>query len=326
MTLRPMRHRLGQGLVVAACCAHSLAQAEPRLHVALEYVADPVLGCPSESELSATVTERLGYNPFSSEGSEPRLRIAINRSADGAVAQLEWTDRQQRGEGERRIVSRGGNCVELARSLAFAVAVQIQLHASASAPAEGADPSAPPTPPRVRPPPEPPRAIQARPERVVLVGLGALARHGLTPGVSPGVRLFAGLSQQRWSLELSGHATLPSDFQLADGSGFAANEVGANLAPCWRISTFGLCALGTLSIVHVRGHGVDRVGSPSSLTGGVGGRLQLGWPALERFGVVVQGEALAVLAPRHVSLNQMTVWSTAPVAFTVMLDFVAIFR
>lgn len=326
MTLRPTRHRLGQGLAIAACFAHSSARAEPRLHVALEYIADPALGCPSESELSATVTERLGYNPFSSEGSEPRLRIAINRAADRAEAHLEWTNREQRGEGERRIVSAGENCTELARSLAFAVAVQIQLHASASAPAEDAEPKAPQPPPRVLPPPEPPRAKEARPERVVILGLGALARHGLTPGVSPGVRLFAGLSQEQWSLELSGHATLPSEFQLADGSGFTANELGANLVPCLRISTFGLCALGTLSVIHVRGHGVDRVGSPSSLTGGFGGRLQLGWPALERFGVVVQGEALAVLAPRHVSLNQTTVWSTAPVALTVMLDFVAIFR
>jgi hypothetical protein len=321
-----MRHRLGHGLALAACCAHSLARAEPRLHVALEYVADPGLGCPSGSELSATVTERLGYNPFSSEGSEPRLRIAVNRAADSAEAHLEWIDREQHSEGERRLVSAGGNCTELARSLAFAVAVQIQLHASASAPVDGAEPKAPKPPPRVLPAPEPPREKKVRPERVVLVGLGALARHGLTPGVSPGVRLFAGLSQQQWSLELSGHATLPAELQLADGTGFTANELGANLVPCLRISAFGLCALGTLSVVHVRGHGVDRVGNPSSLTGGVGGRLQLGWPALERFGVVVQAEALAVLAPRHVLLNQTTVWSTAPVALTVMLDFVAIFR
>jgi hypothetical protein len=125
---------------------------------------------------------------------------------------------------------------------------------------------------------------------------------------------------------LSAHATWPAELRLPDQTGFTARELGANLVPCLRWGPLGLCAVGTLSFLHVRGQGVDRIGSPSSTAGGVGGRLQLFWPALERFGIVVQGEALAILSPRDVLLNRTTVWSTAPVAFTAILDFATIFR
>lgn len=325
--LRPRRYR-GLWLIpaLAFCCRHGLAETSKGLRVVLEYSADAALGCPTSAELKASVSRQLGYDPFAVDGAEPRLRVEIVRIADRLEAQIEWIDRQQSGEGERRLAADDADCVALARSLAFAVAVQIQLHASA-----GEAPSAPPPPP----PPSPPVApAPAKPtssdedtpaRRLVLLGVGALARHGLAPNVAPGLRVFGGLSKDWWAFELSAHATLPTHFHLADGSGFAAQELGANLAPCLRRAPFGVCAVGTISLLHVRGQGVDRTGSPSALTGGVGARLQLLLPSLERFGVSVQGEALAVVAPQDVFLNQRKVWSTAPVAFTAILDFAAIF-
>ena len=312
-------------LVVALCGKPGEALAQPSRRVLLEYSADPALNCPSAAELSSSIVAQLGFDPFTSEPSEQRLRVAITKLADGAEAQIEWFDRGQHSEGERRLASGGGDCAELARSLPFALSVQVQLHASADPLATpAAKPAEPPNQPRhERPAPTPaPTKAQAR----VLLGVGALVRSGLTPGISPGVRVFGTLTRTSWSLELSAHATLPAELRRSDGAGFEGRELGANLVPCLRSNLVGFCVLGTLSVLHVHGQGVDRVGSPTSATGGVGGRLQLFWPALERFGVVVQAEALAILAPRDVLLNQQTAWSTAPVAFTAILDFAAIFK
>ena len=326
-------HRAGQylawlAIVLAFSCTSAVASAQPSLRVMLAYSADPTLECPSGAELSSSIARQLGYDPFTSEPSAPQLRVVITRLVDGAEAQIEWIDQRQQSEGERRLASGGSGCAELARSLPFALAVQIQLHAaSAGAQVSAAPPeevkALPDAPPK-RPPAR--QATRAKPPRLILVGIGALARHGLTPGVSPGLRIFGVLSRKSWSLELSAHATWPAELRQPDATGFTARELGANLVPCLRWHPLGLCAVGTLSVLHVRGQGVDRIGTPSSTAGGVGGRLQLFWPALERFGIVVQGEALAVVSPRDVLLNQTTVWSTAPVAFTAILDFAAIFR
>jgi hypothetical protein len=327
-----MMHRASQylawlAIVLAFSCKSAVASAQPSLRVMLVYNADPTLECPSGAELSSSIARQLGYDPFTSEPSAPQLRVVITKLVDGAEAQIEWIDQHQQSEGERRLASGGSGCTELARSLPFALAVQIQLHAaSAGAQVTAAPPEVkvpPDAPPK--PPPVPP-LLRAKPPRLILVGVGALARHGLTPGISPGLRILGVLSRKSWSLELSVHGTWPAELQRADATGFTARELGANLVPCLRWDPVGLCAVGTLSILHVRGQGVDHIGSPSSTAGGVGGRLQLFWPALERFGIVVQGEALAVLSPRDILLNRTTVWSTAPVAFTAILDFTAIFR
>jgi len=324
---RRASHYLAQWLALAAilCCKSGLVLAQTPLRVALQYVTDPTLDCPSAGELSASIVSQLGYDPFTSDPSEARLRVAITKLVDGAEAQIEWIDRSQQSEGERRLASGGSGCGELARSLPFALAVQIQLHSSSStaAPAPREAPAPAPAPRPQNPPP--PRA-PAKAQHLVFLGAGVLARHGLTPGFSPGLRVFGALAREPWAVELSVHATLPTELRLSDGTGFSARELGANLVPCARFAPVGVCAVGTLGVLLVRGQGVDRVGSPSSITGGVGGRLQLLWPALERFGVIVQAEALVILAPRDVLLNQTAVWSTAPLAFTAILDFASLFR
>jgi hypothetical protein len=326
MIHRASQYLAGLALALAFSCNSGTALAQPSLRVALAYNADPTLECPSAAELSSSIARQLGYDPFTSEPSAPQLRVVITKLVDGAEAQIEWIDQQQQSEGERRLASGDGGCAELARSLPFAMAVQIQLHAaSAGVPLTVAPAVAAPAPPPPKPR-KPPPVARAKLPRMILVGIGALARHGLTPGISPGLRLLGVLSRKPWSLELSAHATWPTELRQPDATGFTARELGANLVPCLRWDAIGVCAVGTLSVLSVRGQGVDRIGSPSATTGGIGGRLQLFWPALERFGVVVQGEALAVVSPRDVLLNRMTVWSTSPVAFTAILDFTAIFR
>jgi hypothetical protein len=59
---------------------------------------------------------------------------------------------------------------------------------------------------------------------------------------------------------------------------------------------------------------------------GVGARVQLAWPALSGFSVLIHGEALALLTPRDVLLNRTVVWSTAPIVLAVGIDLAAVFR
>jgi hypothetical protein len=278
--------------------------------------------------MRASVTRQLGYDPFAAEAAEPRLRVNITKVANRAEARIEWLGDHEQSEGERRLASDDGDCAVLARSLAFALAVQIQLHASANEPPVAVPSPAkppPPHPPSAAPDNTPPRSPKTTPQRRVLLGLGAMLRGGRSPGVTPGLRAFGAVSSQRWSLELSAHGTLASELVQADGTGFTAHELAANLAPCVRFSPVGVCAVGTLSLLRVRGQGVDRVGTPSAVTGGLGARLQLLWPALERFGVLIQGEALAMPAHQDILVNHTTVWSTPPVVFTAILDFAGIF-
>ncbi|MES1187612.1 MAG: hypothetical protein ABUL60_27585 [Myxococcales bacterium] len=328
---RPSQYRgLWLTLALALCGRHGVAEPAPGLRLAFQYDADPSLQCPSEPELRASITRQLGYDPFAASA-EQRLRVNVSKVANRAEARIEWIDSHEQSEGERRLASDDGDCTALARSLAFAVAVQIQLHASANEPpptepVPAQPPPTPPSPPPAasadKPPPHPEKTVA---RRRMFLGAGAMLRQGTGPEMSPGLRAFGGLSSERWSLELSGHGTLTSSLEKPDGTGFSANELGANLVPCVRFSPVGACAVGTLSWLRVRGHGVDRVGAPSAVSIGVGARLQLIWPALERFGVILQGEALAMPARQDVLLNRTVVWSTAPVVFAAILDFATIF-
>jgi hypothetical protein len=171
---------------------------------------------------------------------------------------------------------------------------------------------------------------------VIMVGAGVLAAHGLTPGFSPGLRVFGSLGNQDYALELSTQATLPTEQSAASTvphlsphaprPSITARELSAKLAPCLRWSLAGVCADFMVGQLHVRGSGVDQVRSPSSLVAGAGAKLQLIWPALPSFGVLLQVEALALLTPRDVLVNQQVVWSTAPVLLGASLDLAAIIR
>jgi len=325
---------LGLGLASGLCTQRAHAESPPPLRVSLEYEVDAGLDCPSESDFSARVVHQLGYPVFVEPGAGQRLRIQISRGGERAQARIEWFDRDQNSEGERRLTSGGPGCADLARSLAFAVAVQIQLHASAAAPAstdaaEPAEPAPAPASAPARPEPSaptpPPRVAPPRRTRWLL-GAGVLGRSGFSPGVGFGGRAFGALAFDAASFEVSALATAPSSFRQSDGSGFTAYELGGSIAPCLRLPPLGLCAVGTASLLRVHGEGVDRARSPSSLLASAGGRLQVLWPRLGRLGVLVAGEVVAILTPRDVSLNETNVWTTAPVAFTLSLNFAGIFE
>jgi hypothetical protein len=323
---RSRRSLLWLAGALAATTARASAEPAGNLHVVLDYQVDPALSdCPTATELSGVVRERLGYDPFVTDVSDSRHRVkaSIERAAAGAEAHVEWLDAEGHSEGERRLGSEGGDCAELGRGLAFAIAVQIQLRSSIEIPpARPLAPAPAPVPPAA-PKPRP----SAKPRRAtVTAGAGVLGQRGLTPGVSPGLRIFGSLGNPRASIELSTEAALPAEWTAPDNTGFSASALTGKIAPCAHVSIVGFCALGMLGQLSVRGQGVDRIETPSSLVGGAGARLQLLWPSGSVLAGLLHAEALVLFTPRTILLNQRDVWSTAPVVFSAGLDLAAIFR
>jgi hypothetical protein len=295
----------------------------PDLRVGLDYrtVGAPV-DCPSESELRAAISRQVGYDPFvpTAERRNYDLRVEILRAEAATEAHITWLDAQGAVEGERQLSSEDEQCSELANGVVFAVAVQLQLRA-----ATVREQAQPPPAPVVKPKPPPKRAAP-RAQRAVLVGLGGFGRRGTQPGVSAGVRSFGALRSADWALSLEAAGTLPTTQRSAEGSGFSARELGLALAPCLRRGVVDACGLGTASLFSVRGEGVDRVRTPSTVLFGAGLRLQLAWPELERLALLARVDVVALLTPRDVIVNRERVWSTAPLAVTLGLDAAAIFR
>ncbi len=153
-----------------------------------------------------------------------------------------------------------------------------------------------------------------------------LGQSGLTPGFSPGLRIFGSLGNARGSIELSTEAGLPAERRAPDQTGFTASTLTGKIAPCAHLSIVGFCGIGMVGQLSVRGQGVDRIASPSSLVGGAGARLQVLWPTRSVVGALLHAEALVLFTPRTVLVNQADVWSTAPVVFSAGIDLAAIFR
>jgi hypothetical protein len=297
----------------------------------LEYEAAPELGCASAAELRSAVAQQVGRDLFSDEPVTrgERLRVVVVRTSGGLEGRLEWIDADGRSEGERRLTSSSSECAELAGGLAFAVAVQLQLHVPEAAPAALQPVTRPPVavPTPAATPALPPAA--ARPSnasrRVTLLGLGVAFEHGLTPGMSTGLHALAATTQGHLWLEAGVQVTSPTSLELTDGSGFSANELSFSLLPCLRAAPLGVCAAARVGKLQVRGHGVDRALSPSTVFAAAGGQIELFWPALNSLGILLHGELLATLTPRDVMLNHTRVWSTAPLVLGFGLDLPAIF-
>ncbi len=313
-------------LIVASCASVASAKEPAPLQVGFEYEAQAELGCPEATELRAAVVRQLGYDPFSADTGAPehRIRVVVTRVDSGLEGRIDWVDQQGRSEGERRLASSSAECAELASGLAFAVAVQIQLRAAPPEPvAEPAPAPAPAAPPR----PEPKAAAPpvAAPRRLVLLGLGVTFEYGLAPRVSPGLRAFGAATEGIGWLEAGVQATTPTTLELADGTGFTANELSVWLSPCVRTPPLGWCAAAMVGKLQVHGQGVDQVRSPSALLAAAGAKLELFWPTFNRVGAIAYAQALATLTPQDIKLNQTEVWSTAPVVFGVGVDLAAIF-
>jgi hypothetical protein len=299
------RSRTGEARTVAAA-------------VQLDYAAAP--GCPSETEFEAVVEERLGYVAFHPDAPD-RVVVHIDPVGRTLEGRLEWQHAAGGTIGEQVFPSRTGDCTELTRAMAFALAVQLQLMAKAVD-----DTRKPPPPAPVAPPPTsapPPAPVQAPPPAVrdtVLaprpsrrwfqVGAGAALGLGVSSTATGLGRLFGTVGWTHFALELSGEASLPSTVHRGDGAGFSQTQLLAGLAGCAVAGPLSACAVGKAGSLRVAGQGVDLPMTTSGPMVQSGLRLAAWHGFGHRLYIVVRGEGLARLTRRTVTLDALPVWTT----------------
>jgi hypothetical protein len=330
---RCLRRLTGLALGLALTLAAPRAVADgSSFSVSLSYEVDPsLLGCPSETEFRRGVVDQLGHDPFHAD-SEHSVRARVVESEHGLEGQVEWTNRRGEIEGERRLSSPQRDCAEFVRGVAFALAVQIQLlERIANTPAV-----AEPTPTPRAPPAQHPTGIGAVPatstsvmpsgRAVLSAGFGTSIAFGVAPSASAGGQLFLGLRYQTISFELDTQANLPVTLHQTDGSGFSASSLGETLALCGHLDQFALCPLAELSLLRIRGFGVDEAHSPTSFRAGAGLRAAFEAPLSAQFALRMRADGVRSLASRTVSLNAVPVWETPGFALTCGIDFALHFR
>lgn len=332
------------GALLGAVCLFSLsparASARPsELRVTLEY--RPASQCPAVEALKPIVIARLGYDPFADDARHHvSLSITPNgRSLDGRI---EWRDAEGHWAGDQSFSMGSGDCLQLARTMALALAVQIQLLGDPNAtPAPPADPqpdSSPParpaqdastpspplapTPARGRAPE--PRDVTSAPSKaprlMLAVGAGPSIGFGWAPQPLALGRVFGVLAARTTSIELAAEASLPATARREDGAGISVGLLLIGLAGCEAVGRFRACLVANAGVVSMAGEGIDRPTSSRSPFANTGVRAGFSQPLGDRAFVSARGDGLVVLTRWTASLDDVPVWTMPRFAAALGID------
>ena len=171
-----------------------------------------------------------------------------------------------------------------------------------------------------------PEAAPASSRWPMWLGIGPSLALGIAPSVTGSARLFFGVRRNNLSVEVGGEASYPSTERQWDGSGFRQSLIGAGVAMCGYRQSFSACVLGKASQVRVSGLGVDKPKSPTGFVVQAGLRfaaaLELGGP----WSATAHLDALGLLTPYTIDLNQVGVWDMPRLGALVGIDVWARFR
>jgi hypothetical protein len=323
--------------------AADLAWAAPKSE--FRYLRDEgAASCPSESELRAAVSARLGYDPFE-KGAARTIRASIETLAEGFRARVELEGGHE-GPAKREIVTQGG-CLELVSAIALSISLAIDaeranaaaeasaLAASAPttappAPAPSAAASTPPPPPAApkpapserasltvaeEPPPEQPApARRPRGPHVPLPLDFALGAHldlffGSAPSSAIGGSLFVQGRHGWLSLELGLRLDAPAGREFADGARVQTGVAGFQLAPCAHVHVVKGCVLGLLGEIWATSEGLAVNRSDLAFYSAAGLRLGLEWPRNAAWALSLHGDGMALLKPIQVTIDSQPVWN-----------------
>jgi hypothetical protein len=212
-------------------------------------------------------------------------------------------------------------------------------------------PASPPTvtPPKSTPPPTAPEPEVAAPEKErrpnddagletepeaaptsarwpMWLGIGPSLALGIAPSITGSARMFLGVRRNDLSVELGAEASYPSTERRSDGSGFRQSLVGASAAVCGHLSALSACLLGKASQVRVSGLGVAQPRSPTGFLTQAGLRLAATLELAGPWSASAHVDALGLLTPCTVDLNQVSVWDMPRFGTLVGMDVAAHFR
>jgi hypothetical protein len=310
--------------------------------VVLDYQTDAALGqCPDAAAFREMVREQLGYDPFRATA---QRRVVVRAKAQGDSF-VRWVEvNTGTVQGERSLAAEPQGCGALVRTLSFAVAVQIDFARADPAEKDGEkqpipcavtapetatpEPAAPepaateqpspgspadPPPAALRPARAPAAmrpAAQAAGDWRGSAGLGPALLLRSSPPVGLDGRVFAAIARGNVSVEVALGATLPQRLETSPNEGFQHSMVWGSLAGCGVLRPVMGCALGRVVRLAVRGFGVDEPRSASGWFVELGPRVALFAEFSRRWLAALRVEALLVLNPARVTLNEQRVWRT----------------
>lgn len=340
---------LFEAVLVCAATGPAHAQAPPR--VRLDYDRqEGAAPCPDASAIQVGVAARLGYDPFEGSAAEV-LHVTVRQTQHGLEARIELADAEGRVRAERRLLSRQGDCKELAASVELAIAIAIDPSGtsvnSAGAGEPRVEPVSPPTATaaEVAPPAAAPTEAPAAPAVVegsavptpgVAIagetGADLVMATGAAPSPSFGLLVRAGLRRAFLSLGLEARGDLPSSRSLSDGAASAsvsAALVTVSLVPCLRSTYLGFCGVASAGLFHASSAGLVDPHSVNLFYSAAGARVALTYPLATHWALELHGDAThpfartTLTAYRTGSQSADEVWRSSMIAVALGLGVTA---
>ncbi|HMR08899.1 MAG TPA: hypothetical protein PKA88_24130 [Polyangiaceae bacterium] len=314
-SLRAMRLFCSSALFVAFFLGQTTLLAQDKRSVRLEYALGAgATTCPERGELSEAVAAELGYVPFSDSAKET-LSVRIAEQGGALVASLALKDETGALIGERELSAAAGDCGELARTLALAVAIAIDpLRAGEPKPKpdpepETATPPSPPPPASVEPkldrlPPSPPPTFMA-----IRVAGGGLIAAGVAPALAPGIWVHGGVGLDSFSIGVDGRATFSASDNDARGT-VSASLIAATLVPCLHVDSLFLCPTATIGALQGTGENVSRPNKATTVHASAGARIGIEVPRDRYLSFVAHGGIDANLTRTTLKIDGQDVWTT----------------
>ncbi len=308
--------------------------------------------CPDAAALGEMVTAHLGYNPFR-PFADNTLSAEVHREAKGFAAAVTLVDAGGIVRGARHLRSDSDNCTDVTRAMALSMSIALDplslMRPRPAAPALTTPPAAAESGPEVAPaelaPSEGARVETARVETADeahllapaavargapglaslswFVGAGPTGSVGSGPAPAVGATAFAGILWQSLSVEAAARADLPATHSTSQGGRVRSTLALAMIAPCAHLGRAFLCAVGALGQINVSATAVSQPRAESGLFAAVGPRvgatLPLGGPVGRSFGLRAYGDALFLLTPYDLSLNNTPVFSAPRVTISFTL-------
>jgi hypothetical protein len=306
-------HRLAFGLTaVAILCSAATGHAD-QARARLQYSIDDAaaLACPGESGMRAAIIDVLRYDPFD-PGASLAVFAHVRREEAGLHGEIHARDAEGRLVGSRSILAGAGDCPELVKTMAFAIAIAIDPWVAAHA--------VNPSPDR---PTEPVRApVGLRPR--VRIGAGAELALAVLPGdPAAGIGASAALRWPWFSVEIGGEALLPRS--RSQGFGLLTAEIWLGTAAgCFYYGRWLGCARASLGALHGSATvalATDRITPYASLGVAAGAEL----PLSEVWTIRITAHTAVPVLPTKLEVDKLERWTTPRVGgglgFAVFGDF-----
>lgn len=320
-------------LVSASARADELANApvtrEARVEhprARLEYRADDA-ACPDESHVRTMVRTRLGYDPFSRQGSTERFVDLRIERRDGALRGRVVVRSRSTSLGARELTS--GDCDELVSSLSVTIAVGIDPLSFTGSPPRSTRDSADPPPPKDAPKEpstnesteDPWSASADRPHEPaagsgsarVRVHVGPLVSIGAAPVTTPGMAIGAGVRWRTASLVGEGRVDLPVVTRTITGGAISAAVLLGNVVPCFHFGVARACALISAGVLRASSENVTAPRHTTNFFSALGARAGVEFPLREGIAFGAYVDLLATLTRITLRFDGHDVWTT-PVA------------